>query len=395
MLSLGIVARIIASYLFRVFPVKNNKIFFSNFDGKGYGDNPKYICEGLIDSGYKYDIVWELDDFNETLPDNIRKVRHNSFSALFESVTAKVWIDNYRKNIWFRKRKGQLYIQTWHAGIGFKKAENAVANSLAASYIERAKHDSKMADLFLSGSNWETDKYAKYYWYDGPILMTGVPKQDALANLTKNEIIEIKKRLHINEEVRIALYAPTFRKDMQDYAIYCLNWDRILNVLESKFGGKWIGAIRLHPGLARKDNDFSDMQNVIDFSLLSDAQEALAISDILITDYSSIVFDYVLTRNPVFLYALDLDEYRRDRDVFFDLKKLPFTFSESEEELEQSILGFDLKKYKTSLSSFLNDTCGLYPCGHATNYVCSIINNYVQNKNPFYMQELVASREES
>ena len=115
MLSLGIVARIIASYLFRVFPVKNNKIFFSNFDGKGYGDNPKYICEGLIDSGYKYDIVWELDDFNETLPDNIRKVRHNSFSALFESVTAKVWIDNYRKNIWFRKRKGQLYIQTWHA----------------------------------------------------------------------------------------------------------------------------------------------------------------------------------------------------------------------------------------------------------------------------------------
>ena len=124
MLSFGIVARIIASYLFRVLPVKNNKIFCSNFGGRGYGDNPKYICEHLLSSSDKYDIVWEVNDLDEYMPEGIRKVKYLSFRAIYEATTSRVWIDNVRKNIWFRKRKNQLYIQTWHGGIGFKKAES-------------------------------------------------------------------------------------------------------------------------------------------------------------------------------------------------------------------------------------------------------------------------------
>ena len=314
MINLGVALRTLASYLFRVFPIKRNKIFCSNFGGKGYGDNPKYICEELLASAGNYDIVWEVNSMDEKMPVGIRKVKRNSFTALFEACTSKVWIDNIRKSVWFRKRKNQMYIQTWHGGIGFKKAEAASSESLPETYILQAKHDSDMMDCLLSGSRWGTVINSKSFWYNGPILMTGLPRQDILINLDDNKRRELKRKFGISYDQKIVLYAPTFRKNMKDYSIYDMDWAMLTDSLRARFGGNWIGAIRLHPGLVLEYNNIT--VNCMDLSKHPDAQEVLAISDIIITDYSSMIFDFALTGKPSFIYATDLDEYRNDRDIY-------------------------------------------------------------------------------
>ena len=377
MITLGTVIRTCFIYLFRLFPISQKKIFIANFDGKGYGDNPKYICEALLASDNDYEIVWEVDLLDEPMPEAVRKVKKNSVAALFEAATAKVWIENNRKEIWYKKRKSQLYIQTWHAGIGFKKAEAAALGVLPKSYIRRAQMDSSMADVFLSGSRWETDKYSKYYWFHGPIIKTGVPKQDILFFAEDNKINKLREQFHIPKDVHVVLYAPTFRKDMTDFSIYNLQWESLLKAFEMKFGGRWKGVIRLHPGLKNTALEY-DKDRVLNLSGVPDSQEVLLVSDALITDYSSVIFDFAITRRPSFVYAPDLKEYKQDRDVYFDIEHLPFPFSVSQAELINSIAEYDDAKYKEALRVFLQDECGVYPGGKASSLVSGLISRFVR-----------------
>lgn len=388
MYSIGISARIVASYLFRIFPIKKNKIYCSNFYGKGYGDNPKYICEELLSSPRKYEIVWAVRDLDEKMPDGIKKVKYLSFKSIYEASTSSVWIDNVRKDIWFRKRKNQLYIQTWHGGIGFKKIEAACASSLPDSYIIQAKHDSRMIDCLLSASSWNTDVYRQNFWYNGPVLMTGLPRHDILMSIDDDKIEMIKTKLGIPDDCKIALYAPTFRKDMLDYSIYELNWESILKELKNKFGGKWIGAIRLHPGLIQAINSYPN--SCIDLSDYPDAQEILAIADILITDYSSVIFDYSLMNKPAFIYATDLDDYCKDREIYFDIKSLPFPYSDTQAGLKNNIRFFNYDDYVKALKKLLYDDCGMYPTANASKNVCNIINNYIDGKSFIFDTSLKA-----
>lgn len=384
MFSIGVILRTIASYVFRVFPIKENRIYCSNFCGRGYGDNPKYICEALLKSEGNYDIVWEVNNMNEEMPIGVRKVKNLSFRDIYEATTSKIWIDNARKNIWFRKRKKQLYIQTWHGGIGFKKVEADSSQALPDRYVIQAKHDSDMMDCLLSGSQWSTEIYSNVFWFSGPILKTGLPRQDILIDLDKEKSIELKNKIGIPAGYRVITYAPTFRKDMTDYSIYDLKWENITDALSDRFGGEWIGAIRLHPGLVREYN--SKNKNCIDLSKHPDSQEVLAISDIVITDYSSVVFDHALTGKPSFIYATDLEEYRKDRDVYFDFDSIPFPFAETQEQLVNNIKFFDLEKYQKELKHFLCDECGVYPIRNASQNVCSIIQKYIEGQTDYLDQ---------
>lgn len=391
MFSLGVISRICCSYLFRIIPVKKNKIFCSNFGGRGYGDNPKYICEYLLASPGKYEIVWEVNNMDEKMPIGIRKVKRLSFRSIYEATTSKIWIDDVRKSIWFKKRKNQLYIQTWHGGIGFKKAEAASANALSESYVIQAKRDSEMIDCLLSGSKWGTRVFSKGFWYDGPILKTGLPRQDILIDLNEEKKKKIRKKMGISDKDNIILYAPTFRKDMTEYSIYDLDWEKLINALHKRFDGKWIGAIRLHPGLTIKYG--SKDKRILDLSSYPDSQEVLAASDIVITDYSSVIFDFALTGKPAFIYAPDLDEYRKDRDVYFDFDSIPFPYADTQEKLFQKISSFDVEKYNAVIKTFIYDECGVYPIHNASANVCTIINNYINGKIPYYDQSLVEDTE--
>ena len=138
-------------YLFRIFPIKNNKIVISSYYGKGYGDNGKYICQELLKSGRNLDIVW-LSEEKQEFPNQIRVAKYKSVKSIYEQVTAKVWIDNCRKRSYVRKRKKPYYIMTWHGGIGPKKVEKEAERQLPRHYIKAAQRDSKMANLFVAES---------------------------------------------------------------------------------------------------------------------------------------------------------------------------------------------------------------------------------------------------
>lgn len=370
--------------LCRIFPIKKNKIVISSYFGKGFGDNGKYIALELLKHPGEYDIVWLCKNMNESFPAGIRKVKYRSFQSIYEQVTAKVWIDNARKPSYVCKRKEQYYIMTWHGGIGPKKIEKEVEDILGKEYVSSAKHDSRMADLFLAESDFTYNKYRKFFWYSGEILKCGSPRQDVFFH--DNKVIKQKVLSSIginNYNKKIFLYAPTFRDNMSenDLYIYKRQWKRILSVVSQKFGGEWIGFIRLHPNIAKLDkNRIFEEDYVYDVTNYPDMQELLVASDIVLTDYSSCVYDFGLTGKPGFMIAEDIELYKKQRDLCLDLNVIPFPIASSDEELVHIIENFDYDVYSKKIHDFYYNYCGLYSGGHASEIVCDRIDQII-NEN--------------
>lgn len=361
-------------YMFRIFRIKNNKIVICSYLGRGYGDNAKYIVNELLRTDKHYDIVWLLRNMNDQLPDGVRAVKYNTIKSVYEMVTAKVWIDNRRKPVFVRKRKGQVYIMTWHGGIGLKKVEKAAVDALPDTYIRAAINDSKMADLFISNSKWTTKIYRDYFWYDGPILEVGLPREDILFRDNSNLKNKVFSQYGIQSDAKVVLYAPTFRKSkcVSDLDLYSMNWDELIRTYEYRFGGKWIGMIRLHPNIANQANLLVLPKNIVNVTDYPDMQELLAISDSLITDYSSCVFDFGATKKPAFIYAVDLEEYIKDRDFFFTFDEIPFDMAQDEDGLRKNISNYIEEDYLKKITSFYEE-CGFFKGGESAKKIAEYI----------------------
>lgn len=369
--------------LFRVFPIQKNKIVIDNFGGKGFGDNGKYIALELLRHPEKYDIVWLCNDMKKKFPRGIRKVKYSSLQSIYEQVTARIWIDNGRKPLYVCKRNGQYYIMTWHGGIALKRVEKDAENLLNKSYVAMAKRDSQMADLFLAESEWTTDLYKRAFWYNGEILKAGAPRQDVLFADNSTLKKRILNRYGIDASTHIVLYAPTFRDNMRasDLNLFKLNWENLLQTFEHKFGGAWNGFIRLHPNISNLDNGiFFQESHVTDVTDYPDMQELLSIADVIITDYSSCIFDFGLTKKPGFILAKDIKSYAKERNFTIKWSDIPFTISESDEELIANIKNFDSASYAKRLEEFYHGLCGMYPTGHAAETVVERIDRVISEK---------------
>lgn len=381
-------------YLFRIFPIKEDKIVIDNYAGAGFGDNGKYIVLELLKRG-SYDIVWLTKNEKEELPKGVRRapyssIRSISIKSIYEQVTAKIWIDNLRKDFCVRKRKGQYYIMTWHGGIGPKKIEKEVESQLPMGYVEKAKNDSNMTDLMIAESDFTYWKYSHMLWYDGEILKCGTPRQDILFNTPKNLREKIFKTLNLDKRCHVFLYAPTFREGMsqKDLSLYKIAWKDILQAATDRFGGEWVGFIRLHPNIAKLDsNHILAEQDVYDVTDYPDMQELLSVSDIVLTDYSSCIYDFGLTGRPGFMLAEDIEEYTKERDIGFGkhgMEIVPFSIAKSSEELITLIREFDNDIYEKKLHDFYYDFCGLYSGGHAAEILANRIDDVIRkgkNKN--------------
>lgn len=351
--------------MFNCLPIKNNKIFLFSYYGSQYGCNPKYISE-YITKNYpkdKFDVVWAFNDLSSKEHiQGIRKVKIMSLKYFYELCTSKVVITNFRTVDMFKKRKSQYYIQTWHSSLRLKQIEKDAENSLPEHYIKMAKEDSKKCDLLLSGCKYSTDIFKRAFWYDGEIFEHGTPRNDLLARVDEQYKAEIKKKLNISNDTKLVLYAPTFRKN-DDLEVYNLDYKEVLNSLKLKFGGEWRFCVKLHPHLISKSEQLNYGDDVIDLTKYDDIQELLAISDVLISDYSSLMFDFGLTKRPCFLYVPDLEEYtNQDRKLYFDIEQLPFINTKSSTDLVTEISMFDKEKYNKELEIFL-DSIGSFENG--------------------------------
>lgn len=357
--------------LFWLFRVQKNKIICINFNGNSYGDSPKSITEYILNNNLNYQIVWATKNISdENIPSKIKKIKIGTFKYLYELATSEIWINNSRFPYYVKKRKKQFYIQTWHGGLGLKKIE-ANADNLSDSYIKIAKHDSKMIDIIISNSKYRTEQYKKYFWYKGKILESGLPRNDIFFLKNKNEKInDIKMNLNIENDIKIILYAPTFRTYNFNY--FDIDFKKLIKKLEAKTKKRYVVLLRLHPNLYNKI-EIPLNKSFIDVSKYNDTEELLLISDLVISDYSSIFFDFLYTKNPVYLYAPDYDKYIKNRGLNFEYKDLPFSISYSKDELINHIVNEDSLKYQKKLDDFL-EKAEIYDDGNASEKIIKIIS---------------------
>lgn len=340
-------------------PIKKNKIVVSNFNGKGYGDNAKYICDYLIATQADIDIVWLYDSkFVEepitAFPKRVRPVKHKTVRALMEMNTAKVWIDNCRKSFYPKKRKGQFYLQTWHAGFTLKKIERDARESLPPLYEKRAIKDSKMCDLLVFESSDMVKDVKQTFWYEGETFRNGIPRNDIIVNPPKKIVAKVYDYFSIDPTKKILLYAPTFRQG------YELKIDKqfllqLKDKMNRKFSSDYELMIRLHPNDSENKQKILGSTNdnqIIDGSDYDDMQELLCAVDTLITDYSSIMGEMMVSNKKCFIYAYDYQEYKEDRGLLIELAELPFPIALTEQELISNIASFDEANYLSLIEEF-------------------------------------------
>ena len=359
---------------YRLLPLRKNKIIFWANSFKQYGCSPKYITEYLLQNfPNQYDIVWVFEkgvQVPNDLPAAVRVVWYFSYEYLKELHTAKYVICNMRTGpayLW-KKRKGQIYIQTWHSSLRLKKIEGDAADHLPDEYIQHSKEDSTRIDLLLSGCRFSTDIFRRAFWYDGAIMESGTPRCDVLLKENSDIKGKVYQHFHIPEDSKLALYAPTFRSNKgSDYL--GMDFTRLQGVLEEN-GSQWTVGARLHPNILYS----VDAEGAVVMSKYPDMQELLAAADLLITDYSSCMFDMAIARKPCVLFAPDLYEYvEHERGLYFDLGELPFPIAETMDELREAIRNFDLEEYLLQVEAFL-DRIGSFEDGNAAKRVCEFIN---------------------
>ena len=323
-------------------PVNRKKVLFSSYYGRGYSDSPKAIAEALLASRTDLDLCWLVKNKAEaaTLPDGIRPVFLDGRSRVREVATARVWVDNCRKYERF-KRKNQYYLQTWH-GFALKRIEQDVADTLEDAYVEGSKRDAAQTDLIVSGSGFMTQLYQNSFWYHGPVQNWGTPRNDVFFHPDPALHSKIRSFFGLPDETNLLLYAPTFRAD-HSTDCYALDAAAALESCRRRFGGAWSALIRLHPNVAHQSAGLFpyDGKTIIDATAYPDMQELLSTVDLLLTDYSSSMFDYALQEKPCIQFALDIEAYRKDRNFYFPLDALPFPLADSNEALCRQIETYD------------------------------------------------------
>ena len=362
--------------------VEQGRVLCWAYNYKQYGCNPRYLTEYLLDNYPDMDIVWVFRKGIDIsgIDKRIKCVRFRTWEYLKMVNSAEFLVTNSRTDPWhiyWHKRPEQKYLMLWHGGAALKKVERDAEDKLGYSYWRKAKRDSEVCDLMISGCRANTDLIKRSFWYSGEVLEAGIPRNDIFFDTKQHR--EIRERLNreynIPESHRIVMYAPTFRRS-GTIEPYRIDWQELLPHLREKFDGKEVTIfLRLHPNLIGKV-DTTSLQNspaVVDMTRYHDMQELLCISDMLITDYSSSMFDYAMLRRPCLLYATDVEQY--DRGYYYDFSQLPFPLARNGKQLAELIKNFELDSYLSTLDKFLNQTLGLKERGVAAKELAEWMRN--------------------
>lgn len=370
------VINVILRFLY-IIPIKNNQVICMNFNGKGFGESPKYIAEELLKRNDDIKIYWVVNDINDdTIPNRIKKVKYKSLKYFLILYTSKIIINDTRFGIYFSKRKNQFYIQTWHGCFAMKKIENDAIEKLPKNYYNLMVHDSKMIDLIPSNSNFFNNLCKNAFLYDGNILKVGCPKDDVLINqeITKTKRV-VCENLNIKQSKLLILYAPTFRNNY-DNNPYDIDFQKLKKCLDNKYNKECEIIVKLHP-LAIDKYKISSSDNFINANKYSDIQQLIIASDIIITDYSSVMFDGLIANKAVVIYAKDIKEYNNERGCYFKFENLPFQMATNNEELIRIIKNNDLKELKNKYERF-NEKIGLIKNGNSCIKICDLIERKVK-----------------
>jgi CDP-glycerol glycerophosphotransferase len=191
-----------------------------------------------------------------------------------------------------------------------------------------------------------TKVYRQDFWYNGEIAEFGSPRNDVFFRET-DALQKVRTFFGLPEDRKLLLYAPTFRDDGSTDC-YNLDPEAVLRACESRFGGRWSALLRLHPNAARLSAGLFpyNSDTILDATAYPDMQELLLAADVLLTDYSSCMWDFSLMLRPCFLYARDIAAYQGERDFYTPIESWPFPLAADNDGLEQVITDFDEEKYR-------------------------------------------------
>lgn len=365
-------------------PTKSNQIMFRTYQNK-YTCNPKYLCEEIIKENLDCKIIWvyakNSGDIGQ-FPPEAELVKFGTFDYYRALAQSKYWIDNAHNFTWeaFPKKDGQILINLWHGSLGLKRI-NPEADS-----NRRRQKAGKLAeietDYCVTNSDFEDDVFRSSYWHKTPFLKYGHTRNDIMFKKAE-ELADIRKKVfeyfEIDENKKILLYAPTFRDNPDETDCFDIDFNALKNALEKRFGCQWVilSRLHIHTQKAFKKKQRTIPEHVISADSYNDMQELIAVTDIGITDYSSWVCDFVLSRRPAFLFTKDIDTYVDERGFYYSLEKTPFPIAKSNDELIQNVLGFDDITYKEKTERYLK-SLGCIEDGNAAKRLVEFLRNDIK-----------------
>lgn len=358
---------VIAFYklLTKVLPVKHNIILFESNVGRNYTGNPRAIYEEMLCLGLdkSYRCYFILEDMDTKIPGTAKKIKRNRFRYFYYFAIAGIWISDSRLPRYIIKRADTIYIQTWH-GTPLKK----LALDLDSLYMsgETSLEDYKRNffnnvqtwDYLITQNKYSTEIFKKAFGFSKEILEIGYPRNDVLFRRNKKEdISKLKESLGLPQDKRVILYAPTWRdNDYYSNGIYKFSTGLDFPLLFKELRDDTVLLVKYHY-LIKDAIDWSAYEGfVYEFDKDYDISLLYLVSDMLITDYSSVMFDYSILRRPMMFYCFDLCEYKdKLRGFYFDfLNEAPGPVVETTEALIKAIKEYDYEMYREKYEAFIS-----------------------------------------
>lgn len=367
--------RIILS-VFKIIPINKRKIVFSSFGGLRKSCNPLYIFYEFQMRLPVLDYYWVLNQETKTADRNC--IKYGTIKYIYHMLTAGCVITNDTLPSYIPFRNRQLVINTWHGGGLFKQTYGNCTHE-ENEYNRKVNNlHNKDTKLFtLSSDAWYSQVVKNRFGYTGNILKCGMPRNDIFFMDDVDALKKkVKKYFDIPEGDLVVLYAPTFRgqSDCTNGSVFKerpIAIKEIVQKLSDLYGKQFHFIFRGHHAMK------NSQMNCIDASSYPDMQELLLSADVFISDYSSCLWDFSLTKRPTFIYAPDFDIYVEKPGFESDYNGWPFIIARNNDELLSKIGSFDLDKYVNDVNVYLQNYVS-YETGTASKQIVDYIIKFNQ-----------------
>lgn len=367
--------RIIYKGINKYISIDDKTILFISYHGKGYLCNPKYLHKYMYEheeySNYKY--IWAVKNNKNINIKNAKVIKYAGIKYFYYLARSKYWIVNCKLPGYVIKRQGQIYLQTWHGTPLKRLAYDIKIGDKATFYRSKMSRESMLKtydkdveryDYFISPNRFSTEKFETAFKISKEKLIeSGYPRNDFISNITEQEIDNLKEKYNITKDKKVILYAPTWRDNSFSDKGYIFKLQVDFKLWKDKLEEEYVVIFKPHYLIFNKyvNNDLKGFLYSIDEDV--DINELYVISDILITDYSSVLFDYAILNRPIIFYMYDLDDYKENiRGFYLDVyNDLPGEIIKTEEKVINTVL--NIERYK------LNNKEKLYNFNEKFNYL--------------------------
>ena len=372
-----------------IIPANEKIILFESGNGRNYSGNPRYIYEEILNQGLndEFKCVWSLIDTDIKIPGNPVKVRRSYFKFLYYTLRSGAWIFDARHLYYLRKHKKAKYVQTWHGTPLKKLALDMEYMDMNGSqdierYHQEFRDNSLLWQYLISQNPFSSEIFRSAFDFKGEMLEIGYPRNDILINRNNAEDIdEIKGRFNIPKDKKIILYAPTWRDNQyHNNNEYKFATEMDFDKMHKELGDEYTLIVKFHY-LVKENIDWSRYDNfVIECDAEWDIQELYLISDMMITDYSSVMFDYSILKRPMIFFAYDLDNYKNNlRGFYFDMfEEVPGPICQTNEEMIEFIKNYTEEDYQTQFGEKYkkwSEKFNPFDDGNASKKVIELIRN--------------------